>query len=356
MMAVPAWICRCLVSLALVLALASLLPGAAHAFETRAEVAGAQADAPKSPFGAGAPPSAAPDDARADPGPLTRFWRWIEQTQQTLYRQLAGGVRTLKQERAFSAGLALVLLSFFYGVIHAIGPGHGKAVISSYALASERTARRGVILAFGSSAVQALSAIVLVGIMALALNAAGLSIRERVGELETLSYALVAVIGAVMLVSALRRIWRNRTEAHRDAHDKAHGNAHGENCGCGHANIPEPAAIESNWSWRSAAAIMLAVGIRPCTGAIVVLVFALTQGLLWAGVLSTVAMSLGTAITVSGLAAAAVGSRELAARAGGAGTLWAQRVQNAAALGGGAVVMLLGCILFAASLGPARPF
>ncbi len=308
----------------------------------------AQADAPKSPFGAGTAPSAAPDAPRGEPGPLTRFWRWIEQTQQRLYRELAGGVRTLKQERAFSAGLALVLLSFFYGVVHAVGPGHGKAVISSYALANERTARRGVILAFGSSFVQALSAIALVGVMAIVLNAAGLSIRERVGELETLSYALVAIIGAVMLFSAGRSIWRRRAHAGQHAHE--------EDCGCGHTHIPAPASLENNWSWRSAAAIMLAVGIRPCTGAIVVLVFALTQGLFWAGVLSTFAMSLGTAITVSVLAAAAVGSRELAARAGGAGTLWAQRVQTAAALGGGAVVMLLGIVLFAASLGPARPF
>lgn len=335
-----------LTALVLVAIFAGVLPGVAQTSQANASLVLAQADAPKSPFGAGPAPSAAPAAPRGEPGPLTRFWRWIEQTQQRLYRELAGGVRTLKEERAFSAGLALVLLSFFYGVVHAIGPGHGKAVISSYALANERTARRGVILAFGSSLVQALSAIALVGVMAVVLNAAGLSIRERVGELETLSYALVAVIGAVMLFTAVRSIWRKRV----------HDHSHGEDCGCGHAHIPDPASLENNWSWRNAAAIMLAVGIRPCTGAIVVLVFALTQGLFWAGVLATFAMSLGTAITVSVLAAAAVGSRELAARAGGAGTLWAQRVQTAAALGGGAIVMLLGIVLFAASLGPARPF
>jgi len=219
-------------------------------------------------------------------------------------------------------------------------------VISSYALANERTARRGIILAFGSSLVQALSAIGLVGIMAVVLNAAGLSIRERVGELETLSYALVAVIGAIMLFAAGRRLWRKRV----------HDHSHGEDCGCGHAHIPDAHVIQSNWSWRSAAAIMLAVGVRPCTGAIVVLVFALTQGMFWAGILSTFAMSLGTAITVSVLAAAAVGSREMAARMGGAGTVWAERVQTVAALGGGFIVMMLGVLLFAASLGPARPF
>ncbi len=331
---------------AVLFAVVSLAAGDARASVNPSEVTLAQADSQQNPFGAGSPPAAASDAPRSEPGPLTRFWRWIEQTQQTLYRELAGGVRTLKQERAFSAGFALVLLSFFYGVVHAVGPGHGKAVISSYALANERTARRGIILAFGSSLFQALSAIGLVGIMAVVLNAAGLSIRERVGELETLSYALVAVIGAAMLFAAGRRIWRKRV----------HDHSHGENCGCSHAHIPDAQVIQSNWSWRSAAAIMLAVGIRPCTGAIVVLVFALTQGMFWAGVLSTFAMSLGTAITVSVLAAAAVGSREMAARVGGAGAAWAERVQTVAALGGGFIVMMLGVLLFAASLGPARPF
>jgi len=329
-----------------ILAAMSMATGDARASVNPADVTFAQADGQQNPFGTGSPPAASPETPRSEPGALTRFWRWIEQTQQTLYRELAGGVRTLKQERAFSAGLALVLLSFFYGVVHAVGPGHGKAVISSYALANERTARRGIILAFGSSLVQALSAIGLVGIMAVVLNAAGLSIRNRVGELETLSYALVAVIGAVMLFAAGRRTWRKRVRDH----------SHGEDCGCGHAHIPDANVIQSNWSWRSAAAIMLAVGVRPCTGAIVVLVFALTQGMFWAGILSTFAMSLGTAITVSVLAAAAVGSREMAARMGGAGTVWAERVQTVAALGGGFIVMMLGVLLFAASLGPARPF
>jgi len=343
---VAGWTKRALTALALV----ALLVGGftSESAASAGSTLVAQADGGQTPFGTRMPPGAAPAPQR-DPGLFSQFWTWVQQTQQQLYRELAGGVRTLKQERAFSAGLALVLLSFFYGVVHAIGPGHGKAVISSYALANERTARRGIILAFGASFVQALSAIVLVGVMAIVLNAAGLRIRERVGELETLSYALVAVVGAVMLFAAVRRIWRRR------AHAYPHQHAHKGEC-CGHAHMPDPHALQGNWSWRSAAAIMLAVGVRPCTGAIVVLVFALTQGLFWAGVLSTFAMSLGTAITVSVLAAAAVGSRELAARAGGAGSLWAERVQTVAALGGGLVVMTIGILLFAASLGPTRPF
>ena len=88
------------------------------------------------------------------------------------------------------------------------------------------------------------------------------------------------------------------------------------------------------------------------------LVFAIGQGLWWAGVFSTLAMALGTAITVSALAALAVGSRELAKRLAGTGgsAKWVDRVQLAAGLGGAGLVLLLGAVFFAASLGTAQPF
>jgi nickel/cobalt transporter (NicO) family protein len=107
--------------------------------------------------------------------------------------------------------------------------------------------------------------------------------------------------------------------------------------------MPAPAALEHDWSWRRALALAFAIGIRPCTGAILVLVFAISQGLLWAGVFATFAMAIGTAITVSILAALAVGSRDLATRIAGARQpLWASRVQSFAGVTGAALVMILG--------------
>ena len=100
---------------------------------------------------------------------------------------------------------------------------------------------------------------------------------------------------------------------------------------------------------------MFSVGIRPCTGAILVLVFALTQGLFWAGV-ATFAMALGTAITVAVLATLALGSRELALKLGGANAVWAKAVWTTCAIGGAIVIFLFGLLLFIASIGPARPF
>lgn len=314
-----------------------------------------------SPLGVPAPSGGtAPQSRRASPGdglsasPAGGFWRWVQATQRDLHRRLAAAIKRLKQGGGPAAGWLLAGLSFLYGVVHAAGPGHGKAVISSYILANERTARRGILLGFLSSLVQAFSAVALVGILAVLLNAAGLQIKHAARALETASYALVAVIGAWLLFSQARRIWTGgtRTGTSRTGTHEPHDHA----ACCGHAHLPDARQIERAGDWRSAAAIVLAVGLRPCTGAILVLVFALANGLFLAGVGATFAMALGTAITVSALAVLAVGSRETAIRLAGSGSVWAERIFNTAALLGAGLVLLLGGVLFAGSLGPARPF
>lgn len=132
---------------------------------------------------------------------------------------------------------------------------------------------------------------------------------------------------------------------------------HDADCGCGHAHIPAPADLDGAWSWRKGLALAFSVGIRPCTGAILVLLFALSQGLLWAGVMATFAMALGTAITVSALAALAVGSRELATRlAGGADSGWAATIASTAGIVGSSLVLLMGAAFFVASLKGPAPF
>ncbi len=118
--------------------------------------------------------------------------------------------------------------------------------------------------------------------------------------------------------------------------------------------MPAPKDLEGDLTWSKSLAIAGSVGVRPCTGAILVLIFALSQGLLWAGVFATFAMALGTAITTSALAAFAVGSKELATRYAGEGSRWADHIGTAAGLAGSAAVLLMGTAFFLASLnGPA---
>jgi len=327
-----------------------------------------------------APPRTAP--ASPSTGFFGAFWVWVQTTQAELSRELVKAVRGLKTENALAAGALLALFSFIYGVVHAVGPGHGKAVITSYVLANERTVRRGIVLAFLAALVQALSAIVIVVIFSMIMRATGLKVQETVGQLETASYALVAAIGLWMLISAVRKRWpwtlqqpgkaaqahslsaaaaplahhsfSEPHHAHRHGH--SHDHAHGEDCGCGHAHVPLPSQIDGDLPWRKAAAIIFAVGIRPCTGAILVLVFALTQGLFWAGVASAFAMAIGTAITVSALAVLAVGSRDLAVRLSGGSSLWRNRIEGTAAIAGSLFILFIGLSLFFGSLGPSQPF
>ncbi len=116
--------------------------------------------------------------------------------------------------------------------------------------------------------------------------------------------------------------------------------------------MPDPKQLEGPWSWKKALPLALAIGIRPCTGAIAVLIFAISQGLVWAGVFATFAMALGTAITVSALAVIAVGSRDLAAWFGGGDSGWGGYVRAAAGVCGSLAVMVLGLLLFIGSLTP----
>jgi ABC-type nickel/cobalt efflux system permease component RcnA len=303
-------------------------------------------------------PSAAPLQAR---GPFGSLLSWVAQTQQKMQRQLANAVKRLKQGNALGAGLFLAGLSFVYGVVHAAGPGHGKAIISSYVIANEETVRRGILISFLAAGLQGLTAVALVGIMLIALNATGFQVNDWVKQLETVSYGLVFLVGFYLLVTVLIRLWRRRQSREEAAHDHGHHHHHHhhdhdhENCeACGH--IVDARDVAGPLSWRKILAVVVSVGIRPCSGAVLVLIFALTQGLFWAGVAATFAMAFGTAITVAVLATLALGSRELALRLGGGNARWVDAVWTISAIGGAFLVMMLGLLMFAASLGPTRPF
>jgi nickel/cobalt exporter len=337
------------------------------------------------PPSAFAPPTAAPFQA---PGPFGRVFAWVFDKQQSLQRTLAMSVKSLKTD-PLGGALTLALLSFIYGVLHAVGPGHGKTIISSYVIANEETVRRGVIISFIAAGLQALSAVVLVGVLLIALGATGLQVNAWSNQLESISYAMIALVGLYLLTGQLRSVWRRWQHApvtvvaardahglgdhhhHHTHHDHHHhhsreGHEHHEIHGrhdhhhhspgdaCDH--MVDARQLAGPFSWRKVIPVVFSVGIRPCTGAILVLVFALTQGLFWAGVAATFAMALGTAITVAALATLALGSRELALKLGGTNSTWTNMVWSTCAIGGATIILLFGVLMFTASLGPARPF
>ena len=333
----------------------------------------------KSPFGIAPPGGQRSPQPAADAGVFERLSAWVQDRQAAYNRELVQAVRRFKTDNLLVAAGALALLSFLYGVFHAVGPGHGKAIISSYVLANAQTARRGVLIAFISSAFQALSAIVIVGVMALLLRATSVQMQAAEAGIERVSYGLVTLVGAWLLFVQLRALITGKP-AHAHGHDHGHsvdharshdhgehghGHTHASHATCAHGphanhhdhqHLPGPQQLVRGWSWSRALALSFAVGIRPCTGAILVLVFALTQGLFWAGVFATLAMALGTALTVSALAVLAVVSRDWAARMTGGQAIWMDRVYPLAALAGSGLVFVMGLLLLWGSLGPARPF
>ncbi len=263
----------------------------------------------------------------------------IQQQQQEFYRALTGALKAMRENGAHVWTMAG--LSFAYGVFHAAGPGHGKAVISSYMIANEIQARRGVTLAFAAAFLQALTAIAVISVLALLLRGAGLRSANLVGGLEIASYASITALGAWLLWSKLRP---RRGHVHSHSH---HGE-HAPGAECGHAHAPDPTRLGGSMGLRQAGSAILAVGLRPCSGAIVVLSFAFLNGLYWAGILSTLAMAAGTGLTVAALAVLAVGAKDVAIRLNGVGG--GASIHRLIEIGGAALVFLLGVTLLSAAL------
>ncbi|MHB2165450.1 nickel/cobalt transporter [Alsobacter sp. R-9] len=285
---------------------------------------------PRNPFGVG---------IREGGGASGGIVGWILAVQAGFYRQFTGLVRSYASEAG--SVWPLVGLGFLYGVFHAAGPGHGKAVISAWIFANERALRRGIGLAFAAALLQAVVAVALVSVLSLAIGATARTMTNVTGAVETLSFAAVAAVGAWLLWrkagDLAGRLWPDLV---------AHNHAPGEACGpgCSHGHLPGPEAASAQ-GWKGAAGVVLAAGLRPCTGAIIVLVFALAQSVFAAGVAATVAMALGTALVTSALAAFSVfakaGALRLAAASGPRAALAGSALEVVAA----AAVLALGSAL-----------
>ena len=152
------------------------------------------------------------------PAEVGGFSGWILAKQAEFYRMLSGLIRAAKADG--SAAYTLLGISFLYGVFHAAGPGHGKAVISSYLVANDETWRRGIVLSFASAILQAFTAIAVVGIAAALLGATAKAMGNTVRVIEIVSYALIILIGLRLLWvkgRAFLHLLRGETHAHHGA-------------------------------------------------------------------------------------------------------------------------------------------
>ncbi|WP_208997172.1 DUF1007 family protein [Roseibium denhamense] len=320
-----------------------------------------------------------------EPGLFDQVFGSIAQLQKDFYQKLVASLRSFRNNP--NAFWLLVGLSFAYGVFHAAGPGHGKAVITSYVVANNETLKKGIVLSFASAFAQAVTAIVLVGGLAVVFNLTSIAIQDTARWFEIGSYVLISGLGAWLLwqkaakpaLGRVMTLFSNRgTDGlvlaganaggahHAHHHDGHHHHKHhhhdddghhhhigadGVCTSCGHAHAPTPDMLQGEITAAKAVSIVLAVGLRPCTGALVVLVFALSQGMITAGVASTLAMAVGTGITVSLLAGLAVSAKDLAIRLFGDGSPMAIRIHRTIEIVGAAIVLLLGITLLIAAVG-----
>ncbi|WP_454692292.1 nickel/cobalt transporter [Achromobacter aloeverae] len=345
---------------------------------------------------AAAHPFGVPEVGGAVDGPdwLLRLLGWVSAWQSHFYRQLTGAVRGWQADAW--AAWPLVGLSFAYGIFHALGPGHGKAVVATYVLANRQTARNGAVLALLSALVQALVAILLVSVAAGILRVTAGTMNAATRWLETGSFAMIVALGAWLVWrKALRPLWRkgapddaasgaeqdhggghhrhghdhgdhdhDHGHGHNHGHDGSHADnhahdhnhdhaphAHGIDCGCGHAHVPPPQAVAGRLSPRKAWSAILAVGLRPCSGALIVLVFALAQDFYLAGIVSALAMGLGTGLTVATLVWAAVAASDLLVRGGARlSPSWAGRLRYATQACAAFAVFAFGLLLLGGAL------
>ena len=267
-------------------------------------------------------------EAVASPGPVERLMELVRTTQRELTQSLNDFGMDLR-DNPLGPSLWLFLgLSFVYGVVHAVGPGHGKAVVCSYFLANPGSLVAGAVMGNAITFVHMGSAAVAVGAAYLIFSTGlgGFAAASR--AIQPASYALLALMGLFLLFKAARDIRR--------------GALLSATCGHDHENEPD--------DFRSMLAVAFVTGLIPCPGAAVILAFAIGLNLFWTGIAALFAMALGMGVTTTLFAWFAVTARSVTLTLSGSNKKIFNRIYAGLSLGGALAIALFGGILFYGSV------
>ena len=285
---------------------------------------------------------------------VSQYLLAIQSVQRGLHASLSETVRLIHTD-GYGASLILIFLSFIYGVFHAAGPGHGKVVISTYLLSHESQFFRGVTLSFAAAMVQGLTAIFLVCSAFWFLDLSMRQTRGLVNHFEVVSFATIALIGFYIICSHALRLWKKYSVSNAVANISDDGSE-----GCNHSHGPSAKDLEKKFSIRGAIGIVLSIGIRPCSGAVIVLLLSFSLDHVIAGLFAVLAMSLGTALTVMLLAAFSIYFRRAAqsiVKSRQSGRPLVNLISDSFGIFGGVLIFILGISLFASALmAPVHPF
>jgi nickel/cobalt transporter (NicO) family protein len=275
---------------------------------------------------------APPVEAPAVAGALGTVARAALGFQREANRRIGLEMRAIRDGRTTGALLGAVLLALAYGALHALGPGHGKVVVMGYFLSREARIGRGLLMGGQIALAHTASAVVIVTFADLLLRRAFGGVPAEIPAVRAASYGLIVLIGGLMLVRALRA-------ARGASASRPHEHRHGPSCGCGGAAAPR----------GEGGLLSLGVGLVPCTGSVLILLYAFANDILWAGLVLVAAVAAGMAVTMGALGLASVAARRLlvarlAGRGGGARALALVDVTGAALITG------VGLFLLATSL------
>jgi ABC-type nickel/cobalt efflux system permease component RcnA len=282
-------------------------------------------------------------DSQNNSGTLDHAVAWVWTKQREFHRRLTdelGGVKD-KEGSAFW----LVVVSFLYGIFHAAGPGHGKAVLTTYLLTRGREVRRGIAMASAAALMQGTTAVILVYGLILVAGWLPRETHTAVDWTERFSFLLVAAIGMFLLWRGIKGIRSSVRASNAEAVHEEHD-----------PHDIQPEQIKQASDWRSIFGVVFAIGLRPCSGAVLLLIFAHVMQIYWAGIAAVVAMSTGTAITVSTLALLAVNARQwVLAMTESTSSRWWGIGGGVLILLAGTLILYLGLSLLIYSFGPQHP-
>jgi len=266
---------------------------------------------------------------------------WQKELHQQM-TQLLQQVKTAPEQ----AGGMLVLFSLAYGVLHALGPGHGKVVITTFLATHPARLKTTLRLTLLASLLQGSVAIVLVTLMLVVLQTSSRQLHLSSYWLEKGSYLLVIGLGVWIGVRALKALRRQlRPRSPMKIHALRADHQHDAHCGCGHAHLPDAQQVAGAVSLKTQLLLVASMGLRPCSGAIMMLLFSRVIGVYLWGVLSAAVMALGTALTISAIGLLVQRSRTLALRLDGE-----SRAASTAALAMPVLALVGSALLIAAGL------
>nr|WP_314741933.1 nickel/cobalt transporter [uncultured Haemophilus sp.] len=246
----------------------------------------------------------------------------VMQWQKTFNLELSNSLHQLNQQNQ-KAGITLILISFFYGIFHAVGPGHGKFILTSYLALEQSKLKQAVKISLASSLIQGVVAILLVSVIVVMFTLSRQYFNLTLQWVERLSFLLMIMLGIFWVYQA----WRGFRTTQKPKIQKmtilqispekvplVTHHVHDEHCGCGHQHLPSSEQMTQSMNWKSQLFLIFSIGSRPCSGAILVLFLAYTLNIYLWGVLATLMMAFGTGITLTLFALIVVFAREKAVR------------------------------------------